>query len=148
MREEAWAKLYKILKRLDGIVGFCYFYLAFVGVIVAGCAPYTEATTWQFICRMAAAALLFLGPLFAHYNGLLLINNRVFSVIGSLISGVAVLAVTWIAPFDAALNTLPLPWLYRPLVLVMAVIIPFVLWLLMLLAYWRGRSELPLEFFY
>ncbi len=142
MYDEPWLQFYKALKNIQGALNLCFFYLACIGMSVAVCVPYPGATTWQFITRIAAMVVLFFVPVFSAAFCLCfyMTGRRILAGIEYLINSGAVLAVTWIAPLDIALGTLPLPWLYRLVVLLLAVAVPCILWLLMLLAFWRGRS--------
>ena len=136
--ERIYSALERLYLLLFGIVAL----LGYIGLIAALAALNEEASAAQYIYQGLGITLLCLIPILAHhYSAVFLMLGECFpACIGFLFSGAAYLTIRLCPPIKAAVNMLPMACLCQRLALILAVILPFVLWLAILVVVWRGRK--------
>ncbi|MDL2232345.1 hypothetical protein LJC63_02025 [Ruminococcaceae bacterium OttesenSCG-928-L11] len=136
-------RIYSALKNLYCHLFCIITFLGCVGLIAALAAPYPEASAAQHIYRWLGCAMLCLVPMLTHYYSAayLMLGECFTACVGFLASGAAYLVIWLYPPLNFAMITLPMVWLYHCFALILNVILPFVLWLVILVVVWRGRRS-------
>ena len=153
-----YAKLRKIYGYLNGLI-------VLLGIAVAIGAIHATAhqeTLAQKLMIWLSIVLLFYLPWIAHSISIVSIDLKTptfpivglpsgkaasrlkgpyLACVGFAASGVACWIVATVPQLDTAIKALPLGWLYLPVMLVAAVMVPFMIWLLMSALAWRARKD-------
>ena len=156
-----YAKLIKWYGYLNALLLLLCIFAA-IGALCVTLASATEETTSQKLMMWLSAALLFLLPCIVHSLSILYINlnksnfpilgitnygkselkkGPYLAFFGFIISGVCCLIVAAVPKLHSAVELLPLGWLYLPVMMVVTVIIPFIIWLILSVLTWRARNN-------
>ena len=153
---------YSLLKKFYEYLCIFLWLLGFASIIAVIYAISLDYTWMEIMFMWLSIALLFGVPILAHEFSIIWIYSRTprFPILGHVPSveawwkkgpylacvrfagsGVAYWVVATIPQLRSAIESLPLGRLSFPIILVVAIILPFIIWLFMSLLAWKSRRD-------